>query len=437
MANTIDYAKVFASGAPSQREWSEEDYIRGWDSNGSVPPSVEQFDALQRQTDLKLKNLNERVDAAGEGGITEINDNVAPENNRDTIGNILDALAHQIKLLSGKQDWKVAPSTSLDNINLKALSSITGQANGVPVFLNSAELGLLMLSTLGASLLTAQDESTARASIRAAGTSVATQQANGLMSTVDKQKLDKIDETYVAGISISGKTVTITKGDGTTSTQTTQDTNTTYSAATQSSAGLMSAADKKKLDGVATGANAYTLPTASSSTLGGVKVGSNISLTSGTISMTKANVISALGYTPPTTNTTYSTGTASASGITKLYTGLGDNTDGTMTQKAIKAIVGTGGGITAASLAANGYVKFANGFIVQWGNNTSDTGTATTVTFPIAFTSACYAVTFGVHGSGTGKPDITRYNASSVSTTGFVRPEPQSGYSLYWIAVGK
>ena len=36
-----------------------------------------------------------------------------------------------------------------------------------------------------------------------------------------------------------------------------------------------------------------------------------------------------------TTDTTYSTGTASVSGITKLYTGTGTATDGTMTQNAI------------------------------------------------------------------------------------------------------
>lgn len=42
----------------------------------------------------------------------------------------------------------------------------------------------------------------------------------------------------------------------------------------------------------------YTLPTASSSTLGGVKTGSNITNTSGTISLTKSNVTTALGYTP-------------------------------------------------------------------------------------------------------------------------------------------
>lgn len=46
----------------------------------------------------------------------------------------------------------------------------------------------------------------------------------------------------------------------------------TYSAATQSAAGLMSATDKTKLDGIASGANAYTLPAASTSALGGIKV---------------------------------------------------------------------------------------------------------------------------------------------------------------------
>ena len=46
----------------------------------------------------------------------------------------------------------------------------------------------------------------------------------------------------------------------------------------------------------------YTLPTATSSVLGGIKVGSNITLSSGTISLSKANVTSALGYTPVNTS---------------------------------------------------------------------------------------------------------------------------------------
>lgn len=57
----------------------------------------------------------------------------------------------------------------------------------------------------------------------------------------------------------------------------------------------------------------YTLPTATSSTLGGVKIGSNITVSSGTISLTKANVTNALGYTPPTTDTKYTLPTATSS----------------------------------------------------------------------------------------------------------------------------
>lgn len=57
-----------------------------------------------------------------------------------------------------------------------------------------------------------------------------------------------INTTYVKSVVASGRTVTVTKGNGATSTFTTQDT--TYPLATQSVNGLMSSADKKKLDGL-------------------------------------------------------------------------------------------------------------------------------------------------------------------------------------------
>lgn len=59
--------------------------------------------------------------------------------------------------------------------------------------------------------------------------------------------------------------------------------------ATTSANGLMSSSDKTKLDGVADNANNYSLPTASSSTLGGVKVGSNLSISSGVLSVPTAS----------------------------------------------------------------------------------------------------------------------------------------------------
>ena len=60
-------------------------------------------------------------------------------------------------------------------------------------------------------------------------------------------------------------------------------------------------------------------------------------------------------------NTTYSTGTASTSGLTKLYTGTGTNTDGTMTQSALKtALDGKQATLTTAQLnAANSGITSA------------------------------------------------------------------------------
>lgn len=53
-------------------------------------------------------------------------------------------------------------------------------------------------------------------------------------------------------------------------------------------------AEKNKLAGLSN----YTLPAATSNVLGGVKIGSNITVSSGVVSLTSANVTAALGYTP-------------------------------------------------------------------------------------------------------------------------------------------
>ena len=89
-------------------------------------------------------------------------------------------------------------------------------------------------------------------------------------------------------------------------TSTSKLTDTTYSAST----GLSLSKDNK-----------FSINAATSSTIGGVKIGNNITVSDGTISLTKGNVVNALGYTPPTadTNTTYT---------------FTNGTDGTFTVKA-------------------------------------------------------------------------------------------------------
>ena len=106
---------------------------------------------------------------------------------------------------------------------------------------------------------------------------------------------------------------------------------TTYSAATTSADGLMSSSDKTKLDGVATSANNYVLPTASSSTLGGIKIGTGLSIDgSGVVTASGGSSSSTGGSLEPITTTkttatagqTVFTGTWKAANISVFLNGV-------------------------------------------------------------------------------------------------------------------
>ena len=105
----------------------------------------------------------------------------------------------------------------------------------------------------------------------------------------------------IKAISISGGTITLTKIDGTTFTA-------TIGTASTTSAGLMSSSDKSKLDGIAASANNYSLPTASSSTLGGVKVGSGLSISNGVLSATVSGGSSGVTGVKGNSESSYRTG---------------------------------------------------------------------------------------------------------------------------------
>lgn len=69
-----------------------------------------------------------------------------------------------------------------------------------------------------------------------------------------------------------------------------------------------------------------------------------------------------------------------------------DNSTSIATTAFVKALIGAAnnGGIVSANLAQNGYVKFANGFILQWGLTASSaTGTQP---LPISFSTTNYAI---------------------------------------------
>ena len=72
--------------------------------------------------------------------------------------------------------------------------------------------------------------------------------ANATKATQDSAG-QQINTTYIKGLSVNGRTITYTKGDGTTGTITTQDSNTTYGVATSSTPGLVKSGGDITVDG--------------------------------------------------------------------------------------------------------------------------------------------------------------------------------------------
>ena len=181
----------------------------------------------------------------------------------------------------------------------------------------------------------ASAEAAAKSAIEAKPSDVATQSTNGLMSAADKTKLDGIAEnannythpSYTARA--SGLYKVMVDGTGHVSAATAvaksditalgiPESDTTYSAATTSAEGLMSAADKTKLDGVTAGANKYTHPsyTARASGLYKVTVDSTGHV-SAAAAVDKSD-ITALGVPAQDTTYTHPSYTARASGLYKV-----------------------------------------------------------------------------------------------------------------------
>ena len=120
-------------------------------------------------------------------------------------------------------------------------------------------------------------------------------------------------ETGLVPAPAAGAATRYLRSDGTW--QVPPDTNTTYGPATASEAGLMSAGDKAKLDGIAAGANAYTHPAYTPQTSGLYKITVDAQgHVSEVVAVSKAD-ITALGIPGQDTNTTYDPATASSPGL--------------------------------------------------------------------------------------------------------------------------
>jgi hypothetical protein len=88
------------------------------------------------------------------------------------------------------------------------------------------------------------------------------------------------------------------------------------------------------------------------------------------------------------------------------------------------------------SLSANGYQKFPGGLTMQWGKATVSGNTAT-VTFPVAFTTACVSVQGLVLEADDTSGLVSSLGLSSAPTTTQVVFSVNSEFDyIYWTAVG-
>lgn len=111
--------------------------------------------------------------------------------------------------------------------------------------------------------------------------------------------------------------------------------------------------------------------------------------------------------------------------------------DEVFTRVATEADVSSAGyGIVAALLEQNGYVKFSNGLIIQWGYATGSWGSSgTTVTFALAFPVEC-KIAFNI----TNATDTKTTGANSVEWVSATQAKfhfpTTSSTKLWWFALG-
>lgn len=103
----------------------------------------------------------------------------------------------------------------------------------------------------------------------------------------------------------------------------------------------------------------------------------------------------------------------------------------------LKSLLGQGAIVASKLNGLDGFVKFANGFTIQWGIGGQDNATKTEVNFPIRFTTLFMANAIDAYWTGS---DTPRYFANSANESNGTKAVfvASDGYaaSYYWFALG-
>lgn len=275
--------------------------------------------------------------------------------------------------------------------------------------------------TTGASTGTVTSSTGTNATIPAATTSVA-----GLLTSSDKSKLDGI----AAGAQVNVATnLSNTPAASTLTVNSSTGNNTTLPAATTSAAGVMTSADKSKLNGIASGAQTGTVTSVSGGTglTGTVTTSGSINLANTAVSpgsYTLASItVDAQGRITSASNGTAGTGSVTSIATSAPITGGTITTSGTIGISA--ATTSAAGSMSAADKSkldgiAAGATNVTNNTQIANGRGfTTNTGTVTSVATSGALTGGTITTsgTLSVRNGTTGQTGVVQLSTSTGSTS--------------------
>lgn len=235
-----------------------------YDAGTNVVWTEEGWDALSGSFDT----------TAIEGSIQEVADNLAQEildrtQADTTINNNISSLTNRVKVNEDKLtiiNGNESTTSSIANAIKQAKSYTNTTVTAEQTRAENAEQKLT--SDLASEVTRAKGAESANATAIANEVERATGVEETLNSNITQLQTQKVDKVEGKGLSTNDYTTP----------------------------------EKNKLAAIEAEANKYVLPAATASALGGVKIGSNITLANGgTISITKTNITSALGVDPTTT----------------------------------------------------------------------------------------------------------------------------------------
>ena len=240
------------------------------DRNAAILVETNRAKAKEEELDNKITDHTNAI----EGSIQEVADNLAQEildrtQADTTINNNVSSLTNRVKVNEDKLtiiNGNESTTGSIANAIKQAKSYTDTTVTAEQTRAEKAEQKLT--SDLASEVTRAKGAESANATAIANEVERATGVEETLNSNITQLQTQKVDKVEGKGLSTNDYTTP----------------------------------EKNKLAAIEAEANKYVLPAATASALGGVKIGSNITLADGgTISITKANVTGALGVDPTTT----------------------------------------------------------------------------------------------------------------------------------------